>query len=105
MFYTVLWQHHVCSLIYTSYVFILLCRIIFFVIFVHCLTQYSGSIDENTANVEVMRFKVLDADEPDSDNSVAVFDIISGNDDGIFSVKTDPKTNEGILMLEKVNRL
>ncbi|KAM3876231.1 desmoglein-2.1-like [Diretmus argenteus] len=63
--------------------------------------EYSGSIMENTANVEVTRFKVLDADEENTDNTRAVFDIVSGNEDGTFSIKTDPKTNEGILMLEK----
>ncbi|XP_056132722.1 desmoglein-2.1-like [Lampris incognitus] len=63
--------------------------------------QYSGSIVENTANVEVMRFKTLDADEENSHNWLAMFEIISGNENGIFSIKTDPKTNEGILMLEK----
>uniref|UniRef100_UPI003AABC8CE desmoglein-2.1-like n=1 Tax=Centroberyx gerrardi TaxID=166262 RepID=UPI003AABC8CE len=63
--------------------------------------EYSCSIMENKAHVEVLRFKVLDADEEDTDNSQAIFDIVSGNDDGIFSIKTDPKTNEGVLMLEK----
>ncbi|XP_059197237.1 desmoglein-2.1-like [Centropristis striata] len=63
--------------------------------------QYAGSIVENTADVEVMRFKVLDADEDNTDNWLSVFDIVSGNEDGIFSIKTDPKTNEGVLMLEK----
>lgn len=58
---------------------------------------------ENTEKVEVMRFKVLDADEENTDNWHAVFDIVSGNELGTFSVKTDPLTNEGILMLEKVD--
>lgn len=53
--------------------------------------------------MEVMRFKVLDADEEKTDNWLAVFDIVSGNELGTFSIKTDPKTNEGILMLEKVD--
>ncbi|KAL7396381.1 hypothetical protein ABVT39_004926 [Epinephelus coioides] len=65
--------------------------------------EYAGSIMENTAQVEVMRFKVLDDDEEKSDNWLAVFDIVTGNEDGIFSIKTDPKTNEGVLMLEKVD--
>lgn len=57
---------------------------------------------ENTAKKEVLRLKVFDDDEEKSDNWVAVFDIVTGNEDGIFSIKTDPKTNEGVLMLEKV---
>ncbi|XP_042272827.1 desmoglein-2-like [Thunnus maccoyii] len=63
--------------------------------------EYSVSITENTANVEVMRFKVHDSDEENTDNWMAVFDIVTGNEDGVFSIKTDPKTNEGVLMLEK----
>ena len=57
---------------------------------------------ENREKVEVLRFKVQDADEKKTANWDAVFDIVSGNEDGIFSVRTDPDTNEGILVLEKV---
>ena len=64
--------------------------------------KYSASIVENEEKVEVMRFKVQDDDEKKTKNWDAVFDIVSGNEDGIFSIKTDPKTNEGVLMLEKV---
>ncbi|KAM4629815.1 desmoglein-2.1-like [Polymixia lowei] len=63
--------------------------------------EYSASIKENSAHVEVMRFTVLDDDEKNTDNWLSKFDIISGNEDGIFSIKTDPNTNEGVLMLEK----
>ncbi|XP_062280149.1 desmoglein-2-like protein [Scomber scombrus] len=63
--------------------------------------EYSASIKENIANVEVLRFKVLDADEDYNINWMAVFNIVSGNEEGIFSVRTDPKTNEGVLMLVK----
>lgn len=64
--------------------------------------QYTGSIVENVAHKEVMRFTVLDDDEMRSDNWRAEFNIISGNEEGIFSIRTDPKTNEGILILVKV---
>ena len=65
--------------------------------------QYSCSIVENVAPpVEIMRIKALDLDQKYTDNWLAVFDIIIGNEDNIFSIKTDPKTNEGILRLEKV---
>lgn len=60
---------------------------------------------ENTAHREVMRFQALDDDEVETDNWKAEFDIVSGNEDGIFSIKTDPKTNEGVLMLVKVKTL
>ncbi|XP_031430702.1 desmoglein-2-like, partial [Clupea harengus] len=63
--------------------------------------EFSVSIDENVADVEVMRFKALDDDLKGSDNSRAVFHIVSGNEDDYFSVYTDPRTNEGVLMLKK----
>ena len=66
-----------------------------------CL-QYEGSVMENTYDVEVMRFKVLDEDLEGSENWKAVFEIIRGDEAGYFSIKTDPDTNEGILMLDKV---
>lgn len=67
--------------------------------------QYTGSIVENTAHREVMRFQALDDDEVETDNWKVEFDIVSGNEDGIFSIKTDPETNEGVLMLVKVKKL
>lgn len=73
-----LWSHHVFSL------------------------QYEGSIEENTEGVEVMRIKAEDLDLEGTDNWEAVFDIVKGNEAGYFSITTDPKTNEGILMLDKV---
>lgn len=64
--------------------------------------QYEGSIEENTHDVEVMRLKAEDLDLRGTDNWEAVFDIAKGNEAGYFSIKTDPLTNEGILMLVKV---
>ncbi|XP_031430705.1 desmoglein-2-like [Clupea harengus] len=63
--------------------------------------EFSVSIDENVEDVEVMRFKALDDDLRGSDNWLAVFHIVSGNEDDYFSVYTDPRTNEGVLMLKK----
>uniref|UniRef100_I3J6Y1 Cadherin domain-containing protein n=1 Tax=Oreochromis niloticus TaxID=8128 RepID=I3J6Y1_ORENI len=63
--------------------------------------QYEGSIEENTQGVEVMRIKAEDMDLQGTDNWEAVFDIVKGNEAGYFSIKTDPNTNEGILMLDK----
>lgn len=67
-----------------------------------CLFQYEVGVDENTANVEVLRIKVLDKDLEQTDNWLADFEIASGNEDGTFSIETDPKTNEGVLILRKV---
>ncbi|XP_047230139.1 desmoglein-2-like [Girardinichthys multiradiatus] len=63
--------------------------------------HYDGTIEENTFGVEVMRIKAQDLDLKNTDNWEAVFDIVKGNEAGYFSIKTDPRTNEGILMLEK----
>lgn len=49
-----------------------------------------------------MRLKTSDLDQKDTENWEAVFDFLKGNEAGYFSIKTDPVTNEGILMLDKV---
>lgn len=49
-----------------------------------------------------MRFKVTDLDLINTDNWRAVFNIAKGNEAGYFSIRTDPKTNEGIIILDKV---
>lgn len=64
--------------------------------------QYEGSVEENTINVEVMRIKALDMDLIYTDNWLAVFEIVSGNEAGYFSITTDSETNEGIIMINKV---
>ncbi|XP_072568951.1 desmoglein-2.1-like isoform X2 [Paramormyrops kingsleyae] len=63
--------------------------------------EYEASVNENTANVEVLRIKALDSDLEQTDNWLADFEIASGNEDGTFSIETDPKTNEGVLILRK----
>lgn len=57
---------------------------------------------ENTYGIEVMRLQTNDLDLVNTENWQAEFDIVKGNDEGYFSIKTDPLTNEGILMLDKV---
>uniref|UniRef100_A0A8C4W6H8 Desmoglein 2 n=1 Tax=Gopherus evgoodei TaxID=1825980 RepID=A0A8C4W6H8_9SAUR len=64
---------------------------------------YEGSVEENRANVEVMRLQVSDKDEKFSDNWLANFTIVSGNEGGYFRVETDAQTNEGVLTLVKVS--
>ncbi|RXN13389.1 desmoglein-2-like protein [Labeo rohita] len=63
--------------------------------------EFSASIDENEAPVEVLRIQALDNDEERTDNWLAEFEIVSGNEDGRFSIETDPKTNMGVLYLNK----
>lgn len=65
--------------------------------------QFEGSIEENRANVEIMRIKVFDKDEEFSDNWLAKFTFVSGNEDGFFQIVTDTQTNEGILTVVKVS--
>ncbi|XP_060631198.2 desmoglein-2-like [Anolis sagrei] len=63
--------------------------------------NYVGSVKENTANVEIMRLKAFDRDEEFSDNWLAQFTILSGNEGGYFQIETDSQTNEGVLKLVK----
>ncbi|KAK2815966.1 hypothetical protein Q5P01_026433 [Channa striata] len=64
-------------------------------------SEYAGSVDENVADVIVMRIKSLDKDLEHTDNWLTVFTIEKGNEDNLFSIETDKKTNEGILKLIK----
>ncbi|XP_073346746.1 desmoglein-2-like protein [Pagrus major] len=63
--------------------------------------SYEGSVEENTIGVEVMRIKALDMDMMYTENWLAVFELISGNEAGYFTITTDSKTNEGIIMINK----
>ncbi|KAM7388788.1 hypothetical protein PAMP_024938 [Pampus punctatissimus] len=63
--------------------------------------EYEAIIVENTVGVEVMRIKALDLDLKYTANWEAVFVIMKGNEAGYFSIRTDPKTNEGIVTLVK----
>lgn len=67
--------------------------------------QYEGSVEENTVNVEVMRIKAIDMDLIHTENWLAMYEIISGNEAGYFSITTDSKTNEGIIMINKVKKV
>ncbi|NXT84217.1 DSG2 protein, partial [Zapornia atra] len=63
--------------------------------------SFELSIEENRANVEILRIKVSDKDEEFSDNWLAKFSFVSGNEGGFFHIVTDSRTNEGILTLVK----
>uniref|UniRef100_A0A8C1WUV3 Cadherin domain-containing protein n=1 Tax=Cyprinus carpio TaxID=7962 RepID=A0A8C1WUV3_CYPCA len=63
--------------------------------------EFSASVDENEAPFEVLRIQALDNDEEKTDNWLAEFEIVSGNEDGLFSIETDPKTNRGVLYLNQ----
>ncbi|XP_053537555.1 desmoglein-2-like protein isoform X2 [Ictalurus punctatus] len=63
--------------------------------------SYEGSVEENIKNIEVIRVKAIDKDKPHTENWEVVYTIISGNEAIHFNITTDPKTNEGILMVTK----
>lgn len=63
--------------------------------------EYDGSVDENVADVVVMRIQAVDKDLIHTDNWLTKFTIAKGNEDGLFSIETDKETNEGILKLIK----
>ncbi|XP_004386963.1 desmoglein-4 [Trichechus manatus latirostris] len=65
-------------------------------------TSYSASIEENCLNSELIRLQAIDLDEEGTDNWLAEYLILSGNDGNWFDIQTDPQTNEGILKVVKM---
>uniref|UniRef100_A0A4W5MFL5 Cadherin domain-containing protein n=1 Tax=Hucho hucho TaxID=62062 RepID=A0A4W5MFL5_9TELE len=63
--------------------------------------SYEGSVEENTVNMEVLRIKAIDLDLMYTENWLAVFTIVTGNEAGYFNITTDAKTNEGIIWITK----
>ena len=53
--------------------------------------------------MEVMRVKAIDLDMMYSDNWLSVFSFVSGNEAGYFSITTDSKSNEGVIMIQRVH--
>nr|XP_001102180.3 desmoglein-4 [Macaca mulatta] len=65
-------------------------------------TSYSASIEENCLSSELLRLQAIDLDEEGTDNWLAQYLILSGNDGNWFDIQTDPQTNEGILKVVKM---
>nr|XP_002757193.2 desmoglein-4 [Callithrix jacchus] len=65
-------------------------------------TLYSASIEENCLSPELIRLQAIDLDEEGTDNWLAKYLILSGNDGNWFDIQTDPETNEGILKVVKM---
>ncbi|KAG9478974.1 hypothetical protein GDO78_012575 [Eleutherodactylus coqui] len=63
--------------------------------------SYSVAIQENMVGFSDLRMKVFDLDEMYSDNWIASFEIVSGNEGGWFAIETDAQTNEGCLKVVK----
>uniref|UniRef100_A0A8D0EH57 Desmoglein 1 n=1 Tax=Strix occidentalis caurina TaxID=311401 RepID=A0A8D0EH57_STROC len=64
-------------------------------------SSFSASISENSLSSELLRIQALDADEEFTDNWLAEFFFISGNEDNSFEIVTDRATNQGILRVIK----
>ncbi|XP_059715750.1 desmoglein-1-like isoform X2 [Haemorhous mexicanus] len=64
-------------------------------------SSFSASISENSLSSELLRIQALDADEEFTDNWLAEFFFISGNEDNCFEIITDRATNQGILRVIK----
>ncbi|NXL36723.1 CADH1 protein, partial [Glaucidium brasilianum] len=64
-------------------------------------TMYEGTVNENEVGVVVVRLHVTDQDMQGSPAWQAVYRIKSGDQDGDFSITTDPKNNDGILKTAK----
>ncbi|NXT58742.1 CADH1 protein, partial [Pluvianellus socialis] len=64
-------------------------------------TMYEGTVNENEVGVVVAHLHVTDKDMQGSPAWQAVYRIKSGDQDGAFSITTDPKTNDGILKTVK----
>ena len=62
-------------------------------------------MNENEAEILILRIPVDDKDAPNTPNSQAVFQILEGNEDKHFRIETDPLTNEGLLYVAKVTAL
>ncbi|XP_045383327.1 desmoglein-4 [Lemur catta] len=65
-------------------------------------TSYSASIEENCLSSELIRLQAIDLDEEGTDNWLAKYLILSGNEGNWFDIQTDPKTNEGVLKVVKM---
>ncbi|NWI70858.1 DSG1 protein, partial [Todus mexicanus] len=64
-------------------------------------SSFSASISENSLSSELLRIQALDADEEFTDNWLAEFFFISGNEDNCFEIITDRATNQGVLRVIK----
>ncbi|XP_059239897.1 cadherin-15 isoform X2 [Mustela nigripes] len=63
--------------------------------------EFFMEVTEAVSGVDVGRLEVEDRDLPGSPNWAARFTILEGDPSGHFTVRTDPKTNEGVLSVVK----
>lgn len=65
------------------------------------LLQYTGQVFENKVDAGILRLKVKREDAPGSPAGKAVFSILNDRA-GLYTVTTDPETNNGLLKTAKV---
>ncbi|KAM4614167.1 cadherin-15 [Discoglossus pictus] len=63
--------------------------------------EFIMEVGEHSGSLDIGRVNVTDKDLPDSPNWKVMYFITSGDPDGIFSIRTDPQTNEGIISIVK----
>uniref|UniRef100_A0A3Q2Q9B7 Cadherin domain-containing protein n=1 Tax=Fundulus heteroclitus TaxID=8078 RepID=A0A3Q2Q9B7_FUNHE len=63
--------------------------------------RYQAEAMEMTLSKEILRVAVDDKDTPDTPGWKAEYYFISGNEDGMYNITTDPITNEGIIGIAK----
>ncbi|XP_006003885.1 cadherin-15 [Latimeria chalumnae] len=63
---------------------------------------FTMELTEGTAHMDVGRVSINDKDQLNSTNWRVRYTITDGDPEGVFAIRTDPETNEGILSVEKV---
>ncbi|CAH2303175.1 cadherin-4 isoform X1 [Pelobates cultripes] len=63
--------------------------------------MFFGEVAENQVDVVVANITVVDRDQPYTPNWNARYKIISGDQYNHFTIRTDPVTNEGVVMVVK----
>ncbi|NXL48886.1 CAD15 protein, partial [Podilymbus podiceps] len=63
--------------------------------------EFSMEVEEQAAGVDVGKVFVHDKDLAGSPNWLAKFTVLEGDPEGVFAIRTDPYTNDGVLSVAK----
>ncbi|XP_078066592.1 cadherin-15 isoform X2 [Mustelus asterias] len=64
-------------------------------------SEFITEVSEDVVGSEIGKVSVEDKDQPGTSNWLVDYTITDGNDQGLFSIRTEPETNRGILFVEK----